>query len=223
VKVRDSIAETRIELDDIAKPYLWEDDELHRYAIDAQNEACRRARLIVDSLTDRFCRIPLTTEMHYKLNPRILFIRRVKLSDYVHPLKKMRLRDMDKQLPGWEDHTGHARAWLTGFSKGYLTVYRRPDVVTYPTMPSINLTVVRLPLKDPGLDDEFEIDPVYHSSLRHWIKKRAYSKEDGDTYDPRKAEEAETAFAEEFGPKSPAYVEEFIDQNYDYEDDQGLY
>jgi hypothetical protein len=224
VKVREFIKMVRTsDIDDAAKPYMWSDDELHDFAVDAQNEACRRGRLIVDSLTDRICRMPLTTEMHYKLSPRILFIRRVKLSDYSVPLKKLRLRDLDRDRPGWQTHTGLVRHWMTGFSSGYLTVYRKPDAVTYPTMPSIELTVVRLPLQDPGLDDEFEIHPRLHRSLRHWVDYRAYDKEDGDTYDPRKAANALALFEREFGEASPGYVEEFIDQNYDYEDDQGLY
>jgi hypothetical protein len=39
----------REDLDDTAKPYLWSDAFLNNGANEAENEAARRARLIVDS------------------------------------------------------------------------------------------------------------------------------------------------------------------------------
>lgn len=224
MKGRELIQLVRSEIDDEGQNHLWTDADLLEYMIDAQNEACRRARLLVDSLNDRICNIKLNaSESHYKLDPRIIFIRRVKLSDYSIPLAKLRVRDLDGQLPGWESHTGQVRAWTTGYSGGYLTVYRKPDTSTYPTMPSIRLTVVRLPLVDATADAELEIHPRFHRNLRHWMKFRAYSKEDGDTWNPAKAKLAYDLFEAEFGPASPAHVEEFIDEQYSYEDDQGLY
>lgn len=224
MKGRELMALTRRDLDDEGQNQLWKDHELAEYMVDAENEACRRARLIVDTLTDRICNIKLNaSESHYKLDSRIIFIRRVKLSDYAVPIKKMRLRDLDQQYAGWESQTGLVRAWTTGYSTGYLTVFRKPDAQTYPTMPSIRLTVVRLPLADATPDAELEIHERHQRNLRHWMKFRAYSKEDGDTWNPQKAKLALDLFEAEFGPPSPAMVEEFIDQQYDYEDEQGLY
>jgi hypothetical protein len=37
---------------DTAKPYLWSDEEVFEYMDDAQNEACRRAHLLVDSRSE---------------------------------------------------------------------------------------------------------------------------------------------------------------------------
>ena len=221
---RDLIDITRTELDDVGLPPLWSNVEMLDYAIDAENEACRRGRLLVDSMTDKICHISLANNTaNYKLDPRIIFIRRVKLSGVASPLSKIRVRDLDASYPGWENQSGAIRQWATGFSSGYITFNKKPDAAIYPTLPSIKLTVIRLPLQDVGMDSELEIPLRYQRNLRHWMKFRAYSKEDGDTFDPKKAALALELFEREFGVASPAYVEEFIDENYNYESDEGVY
>jgi hypothetical protein len=48
------------------------------------------------------------------------------------------------------------------------------------------------------------------AALRHWIAYRAYLKPDEDTYRPDKAKEAMALFEQEFGPKSSAIDEAWI-------------
>jgi hypothetical protein len=52
-----------------------------------------------------------------------------------------------------------------------------------------------LPLVNIDEDaDEFEIDEQHHLALLHWVKHKAYSKDDAETFDRRKADEFEARF-----------------------------
>jgi hypothetical protein len=61
---------------------------------------------------------------------------------------------------------------------------------------TLNLTVFRLPLTDIVESDQvLEIAPQHHQSLMLWMKARAYSKEDAETLDRKKAEQFEDKFS----------------------------
>jgi len=62
----------------------------------------------------------------------------------------------------------------------------------------IELSVYRFPLNtitDDG-DQVLEIDPQHHTALLHWMKSRAYDKQDAETFDRRKSEEFKGRFTE---------------------------
>ncbi len=202
----------RRELDDVADPPLWTDDELIEYAVDAQNEACRRGRLLLDSTTVSVTQIALTAAAGgvYALDPRVIRINRVKLAGDDRPIAPIMVRDLDLQLPGWEDWVEHPTLWVPDWESGKIRFVGAPDG-NY----TANLQVVRLPMKDLAtLDDAFEIRAEHQRSLRHWIMHRAYLKRDSETYDPKKALECEARFVAEFGPARPAYDEQWMLQYY---------
>jgi hypothetical protein len=63
---------------------------------------------------------------------------------------------------------------------------------------SVELAVYRFPLitiTDDG-DQALEIDDQHHTALLHWMKSRAYDKQDAETFDRRKSEEFRTRFTE---------------------------
>ena len=107
------IALFRQEADDQAVPYLWSDAEATDYANDAQNEACRRARLIVDSTTAAVCQIAVAANNPVlTLDPRVLFVRRAKLASRSIPLVRRHLADMDLEAPGWEAINGSVDSYI---------------------------------------------------------------------------------------------------------------
>lgn len=208
----------RQETDDTVAPYLWSDLEAIDYANDAQIEACRRARLFVDSTTPALCRIavplldaelvPLPDPGLVTLDPRTLFVRRVRIAGR-RPLARMSMQDMESQYPYWQDAAPRTPThFITDYETGKLLLWPTPD-----TAIDLQLTVVRLPLVDlnDGQDTP-EIAPRLHRSLRFWMMFRAYSKQDSQANDPKKAAEALTLFEQEFGKKSSALDETWIER-----------
>lgn len=191
-------------LDDAVETYQWSDAELTRFLNDAQDEACRRARLLKDSSTAEICSIAVTAGTAlYPLDPRIIFVRRAKLALRSKPLGFASYLDLDEQSPGWEDRTGTPEAVITDFETGKLRLYRSPIVND-----TLNLLAVRTALEPMARNgDEPEIAPRFHYSLIEWAAYRAFSKQDADTLDPKKAERALAEFEREFGPKSAAIDE----------------
>jgi hypothetical protein len=188
-------------------------EEALLYFNEAEQEACRRARLLTDSSTTAICSIAVTAgNALYSLDSRVLKVRRVKWSDADKPLSRISWKDLDANLAGWESHAGSVSGYITDFQKRKLRLYRTPEVNG-----TLALTVTRLPLADmAGLNDEPEIDLHLHIKLVPWVVYRKRSVEDTEMYDPRKAAAALADFEREFGPATTALQESFDEtQPYD--------
>lgn len=218
--LRDLLSLVRNEIDDVTAPYLWTDPELIEYAVDAENEAARRARLLIDSSTVAVCQIAVVAATAaYDLDSRVIFIRRGKLSSEELPLSRAQMRDLDNALPNWEADTGTPSHFVTDFETGKIRLYPIPTANT-----TLNLTVVRLPLADMNdLDESPEINARYHRSLRYWIMHRAYGKQDSETKDEKKSLENLAKFEQEFGRKSSAVDEEWIEREQAYDTFSGVF
>ena len=80
-------ATARSRADDLQPDYLWSDDEWTEYANDAQQQACRRARLIIDSTTTAITQLSMASgDLTASLDERIIFIKRAKISAVSIPL-----------------------------------------------------------------------------------------------------------------------------------------
>lgn len=209
MKLIDLLEIVRVELDDTEAPYLWTDTELLDAAADAENEACRRARLLIDSSTPAICEIAVTAgEPLYELDSRVLFVRRAKLDGSDVPLRRASFRDLDTNVSGWESHTGDPTHYITDYETGKIRFYPTPVVDDV-----LRITAVRLPINEISDQEQTpEIKPHYHRSLRFWMMFRAYSKPDTETLDKTKAAESLALFEQEFGPKSAAIDEEWIER-----------
>lgn len=203
----DLITLFRNEADDATEPYLWSDDELIEFANDAENEACRRARLLVDSSTamTRIVLDPLDAGVT-TLDPAIIFVRRAQLVGR-RPLQRMTMRDMDNWNPFWRNTPpGPPRMFITDSDTGALLLYPAPLGPD-----DLRLTVVRTPLVEmKDEQDSPEIPARFHRSLRYWMLYRAYSKQDSQANDPKKAADSLALFEQEFGKKSSAIDENWI-------------
>lgn len=209
MQLSDLITLFRNEVDDTVVPYLWSDAEVIEFANDAQLEAARRARLLLDSSTVAVCQIAVVANTAlYALDPRVIFVRRARLVGS-HPLARKNVQDMDNEQAGWEDATAATPlAFVTDFETGKLKLYPPPNASS-----TLALTVVRTPLADmTNEDDTPEIHARFHRSLRFWMMYRAYSKKDADANDPKKAIESMTLFEQEFGKKSSAIDELWIER-----------
>jgi hypothetical protein len=207
MQLLDLIALFRSEADDLSEPYLWPDSDLRDYANDAQNEACRRARLLVDgNNTDVVGYEIMAGQSVVVLDPRVLFVRRARF-DGKAPLRRMTMQDMDALNPLWENAPpGTPRCYITDFETGSLLLWPRAEAATY-----LYLLVVRDPLQQMVEDqDSPEIAARYHRSLVFWMLFRAYNKQDSEANDPKKALNSLALFEQEFGKKSAAIDEMWI-------------
>lgn len=190
------------------------------YANEAQEEACRRSRPLLDSTTAEICQVALTSsDTVYDLDSRILFVRRVKLSTNAVPLQRVSRKTLDQQRAGWESETGEPIAYVPDMDTNKLRPYPSPDG-NY----TANLVVVRLPLVSMAEgDDEPELPARMHKGLVDWMLHRAYSTVDGELYNPKKADYHEARFVAEFGQRSTAQDEIWIEREHGYEPDEGIY
>lgn len=198
----------RNEADDVAEPYLWSDDELLEFANDAEAEAARRARLLVDSTTAELCSLAVAAAAGglVPLDARVMFVRAARLAGEL-PLGRATVADMLEINPFWQDaRAGRPRLFVTDYQTGALQLWPAPDADA-----TLKLTVVRTPLAEMNDgQDSPEIAPRWHRSLRHWMLYRAYSKQDAEANDPKKAADSLALFEQEFGKKSSAIDEAWI-------------
>ena len=79
--------------------------------------------------------------------------------------------------------------------------------------------LIGMPFADMVDDQDIpEIFDRYHRSLRYWMMYRAYSKQDSQANDPKKAADALTLFEQEFGKKSSAIDETWIEREQSEQD-----
>lgn len=199
----------RQEADDTVQPFLWDDPEVMDFANDAVDEACRRARLLVDSTTPEITALTvLTTDSGLaELDERVIFVRRARIPGR-KALRRMSMQDMESHNPYWQDTAASTPVYfIPDYETGKLLFWPTPDANT-----TVLLTVVRTALEPMNDDSDVpELAPRHHRSLRYWMLYRAYSKQDSQANDPKKAADALALFEQEFGKKSSAIDENWIE------------
>jgi hypothetical protein len=208
MQLADLIQLFRAEVDDLEEPFLWSDEEVIEFANDAQLEACRRARLLVDSSTSDICQLAVTAASNglVELDPRLLFVRQVRFAGKL-PMRRMNMQDMAAFNPFWQDAPASV-PYL------FVTDYETGKVLFWPK-PAADMTALATVVRDPLAEmndgqDTPEISARHHRSLRFWMMFRAYSKQDAEANDPKKAADSLVLFEQEFGRKSSAIDEAWI-------------
>lgn len=204
-------ARFRREVFDTALPYLFSDEDVNIWINEAQDEACRRALLLVDSKSSA-ARVSFAAgAIGFDLHPSVIFVRRAVLASTNIPLTPIVSRTMDEQVPGWEGSMASTpRAFIPDWQTNYLRLWP-PSVAAN----SAYMTVVRTPLDPMGDSDEPEIRREYHAHLLDWAKFRAFSVPDSETYAPDKAAKHEAAFIKQFGEASAVNEHWALEQYYD--------
>lgn len=211
----------REEVDDTKNPHLWSDTELFAYLNQAESEACRRARLLVDSSTAEVCDIAITAdEQDFALDPRIIMIRRAKLLAESYPLEHKSIAALDEEYPAWDsDVASTPSAYFVDADSSKISLYPKHDATD-----TLKLTVVREPLSAVNDDeDELEIPSRYHFGLINWMKYRAYLKPDSETKNPELSVLGLALFEQEFGKRRSAIEERFEMEHMGYSTDNGAF
>lgn len=212
----------RQEVSDEAEPRLWSDSEIVGFLDDAQKQFCRLAYGISDS-TSSITTVPYAAGDEYVVyDPRILRIRMARIASSYRPLVLRNFEDyMSSNYSGnfvgnpignyigtyvgrYNDYgafmpspvldmrTGNVTTLVTNMSQNALRLVYIPD-----TDDALTLTVYRMPLEsltESSMSSELEIDEQHHIHLLHWMKYRAYRKEDAETFDKSRSAENKLSF-----------------------------
>lgn len=219
MKLKELVRKARRRAQDLAEPGLWTPTEWAEYATDAEIDACRRARLIVDTKTEDICTIAVAAgEPMYELDQRIIRITRVSLASRNDPLRKIRLDELDACYSGWRTATGYVERFCLEDTQDWIRFVRIPEVADTAT-----LSVIRTPLKPlVSENDEPEINARWHEALVYGMLARAYLKDDTETLSPQKADVFEALFTREFGPRPSAVDEQWTTMRHGFDDNEGL-
>ncbi len=186
--------------DDLAKPYLWSDDEILAYLSEAEKDAAERAKLIRDSTTPTVSRIVIRAGIaEYKLHPLVTEIIRAKIKSQSHPLSQTTVEELDNEVPAWDALSGTPSHFID--NERTIRIFPKPA-----TDDVLEITAFRLPI-DPITKDSYpEIHASTHFHLVDGAMRLAYLKPDSDAFDEKKAEAAEIRFAMKFGQRIDANV-----------------
>ena len=182
----------RREVSDTKKPYLWSTADIYRWIDDAQTMFCRQTEGIEDASTVGICRISVVPSTEwYTLSPKILKLRRVTRADTGCVVPVVNMEKAPSYGIRFDGRPGPLKVLVTGFEKHKLRAGPMPNETV-----TLELAVFRLPLVaiSGESDQELEIDEQHHLSLVEWVKHKAYLKDDAETYDRRRSDEAGARF-----------------------------
>jgi hypothetical protein len=200
------IAEFRNQVSDNAQPTLWSDDEVLRYMIDAQDMFVRRTGGIADMSTTQIVNVTVTLNTPFTAHsPYILRIMSGRLLTakrdiyFVHEsdIANLREEDYGSQLRFDLDDAdvGEVRYGVLGLEEKKIRWLKVPEANDTCRLRVYRLPYPRLPSTwDEVTDETLEIDEQHHRHLLLWMKSLAYSKQDAETRDDKKAKENEEAF-----------------------------
>lgn len=171
---------------------LWSDDEIYDYMEATVRKFAKITEMFLDSSTTEITTITVTADDPWvDIDPRVIKIRRAKLTSNLRPLKIAKAEDLDSGYleedyglifrSGWEDATGTPKCMIMNMEKDKARLVNIPT-----TSDTITLSVVRYQL-DPitGSTGEIETDDIDHKFiLLDGMKSYAYAKQDADTFDP---------------------------------------
>lgn len=192
------LAQFRSEMADTVEPYLWGDAEVVRAIDDAQTMFCRLTDGIPDATTPDVTQLEILAGFEwYDVHPKIKKPRLVHREDNGRDIDLLTPETASAKGVRFRGESGDIRALVWGLEDGKVRAWPVPtqDV-------TVTLNVFRLPLTHitytgsptPTLAGTFEIADHHHLHLLHWVKSRAYLKQDAETFDKTKANEFEQRF-----------------------------
>lgn len=175
----------REEVSDKVEPYLWSDALVYAYIDDAQKQFCRDAYGVDDA---RSFTIPLVVDTEwYDIDKKITEIRGIYDSRGA-PVPVVTRAEANQRHVRFDGTKGRIDGFVKGLEKYALRAFPIPNVAETLTME------VRRLSNTVEAGDEFEIDEQHILNLLLWVKHKAYSVQDTETYDPVKAAEYKALF-----------------------------
>lgn len=182
----------RSDVDDLATPQLWSDDDVFGYLDDAQKMFCRRAWGLGDISSPITKLAILINATRITLSDRVLKIRSAYRTSDGRPVEIINFEDMGRLSLRFDGRTGPIQYLIIGLEPRTVVPYPVPNVVD-----TVQLVIDRMPLTDLTLDDapqNLEIDSQHHRHLTLWMRHLAYSKQDSEAFNQKKADKFEADF-----------------------------
>lgn len=175
------LAVFREEVYDKEAPYLWSDELVYTYIDDAQKKFCRLTYGIEDARSFSLNVVGDGLTDWYELDPMILKLRSAYNAATGRPVNLVAAEKMDEAGIRFDGSVGPLKALVMGLEKNMVRAYPIPNAPV-----TVNLLTFRLPYT-VGKGDTLEVDEHHHLNLLMWVKHRAYSVQDGEARDDKKA------------------------------------
>ena len=195
---------------------LWKNQEIARYADEAQQELAHRKPILESDVNQAITHLAVsgTNQNSVNYDSKILKIDRVKFvatatgDEYL--LTKRDTHWMDKRYNQWDKEGGLGDQGVPCFYVDYieeyqLRLYPVPDVAG-----SLHLTIWRLPLTRLNWTTRhqlIEAQTQHHLDLLDWMQYRGYLKRDAETENAGLAGEHKAIFDERIGPRPSAQLQ----------------
>ena len=200
VKAEVLVADFRSQVLDMVEPYFWSEAEILRYLDKGQKRFCRDGIAIVDSRTDEVVRLPFKAgDSTVTYHESIVRIRTAKLESNHRGVE---IKTQDQYLgsfdsrgvsrdygraanPGTQlEQTGEIRHMFIDYEEEFIRFSRiaeNDDVLL--------LHVERGPINTlDSCSVYLEIKEDYHQAVLEWAYHLAFSKQDSETFDMKKAD-----------------------------------
>lgn len=208
MELQDLLARFRSEVSDEDQPFLWSDPEVLQYAIEAQDMFVRRTGGIhdvtVDAASAGTTRLPdlvITTDQPYTAHsPYILRIRSGRVLTAKRDVTFIQESDMraimvrdygfSQGLTFDDTDKGEVQWGVLGVRDEFVRWVRVPAADDTCRLHFMRLPYPRIVVQE----DDLEINEQYHPHLLDWMKYLAYSKQDAETRDDKRAAEFRSSF-----------------------------
>lgn len=170
---------------------LWTNSELARWVDEAQQQVSKR-RPINDNATAAVCTIAVVAATAtYAYHASILQIEdayMIETAETTHrPLSKRTHAEMRELRPTWrDDEDGTPEFYIEDLTERAITLYRTPDLAGTLHLTVKRTAVQRLSWNTPSTLLELPAEHQY--DMLDWVYYRAFSKDDIETKDEKRAE-----------------------------------
>ncbi|OLU22957.1 hypothetical protein BVH03_22165 [Pseudomonas sp. PA15(2017)] len=195
------VKDFRTTTQDKVEPYLFEQQDVARWLIEAEQEACIRGRLLHESENTAVCEVSVQAgQASYPLHAALYEIDHLGLLNagcpHQQPMRLVSREWLDDNQPGWRDRTDVPRFAIQSDTSIRL-------VPAPATAGILKLEGFRLPIRGLTSDrtSKPEISAAHHRHLVNWALYRAFTVPDAETLNLGKAGDALAAFTEYFGAR----------------------
>lgn len=190
----------RSDVVDVAQPYFWSDEEVWRYAGDAQRQFVRLTGGVSDVLSAA-AEVDISAgEAWSDLHPSVLRVMSISRRSDHKPIEAINHTDIGKMRSSdygqiksliLDELSGPVRYGVIGMQRGKIRWVQVPEVNDV-----ADLHVYRTPLTIiDGPDQEIaDVEEEHHVHLLKWMKHLAYLKRDSEVFDPQGAERHKVLF-----------------------------
>lgn len=175
----------RSQVNDVAQPQLWPDDEVYGYLDEAQIEFCRLTDGIGDTSSVVTKLDTAVDQYEVDLSDVILKVRGAWFVSDGRPIEVINFSDMANRGISFDGTTGRPSYLIVGMQPGLAHFHPKPIDAE-----AVQLVVDRMPLKTLTQNggEVIEVSRQHQRHLTLWMRHLAYSKQDSETRDDKKAE-----------------------------------